>query len=598
MKGAIPFSAMKTTSLQRRIAIYLLFPMFVLLLGMGGAGFLFAGKTLLDQWGETAVAKLQATAHRIDMRLGRPKEMLLLLAGNNGAGGSAAARRFIIEHLRELPGVVQVEVDWPGAATAGGGPLMGMMPMHRRGRENLRVTPPRYDAGLNTRTISVTTDFRDSGGAPVGRVEVVLSFDDLVGQVAAASWWKSYNAYVVDDRGNILAGSRRPGRTRRFGTASALEKRTLAALRAAPSGTVFGPGLPPREIGGFYHLKEAPWTLVVIAPGDRVLEPFLRFRKYYFSGCALFILVVLVFIRLVIGRTAAAVKMVSEAASELAAGRFGRELPVTSADEVGELTRTFNTMSRQLEDRLRLKKAMAIAQEVQRNLLPASGVSLSGASICGVTHYCDETGGDYYDIIRFAGLKNTVCVVVGDVVGHGVGAALLMTTTRALVRGRLSRPGGLAQAVSDVNRLLCLDTAHMGNFVTLFVMLVEADKNRVRWVRAGHDPAMLAPPGCNEVEDLKGDGVILGVDENWTFVENSRAVEPGSVILIATDGAWEVENPIGERLGRDRLKEMFLAARGQAPCALVAGLGEEIDAFRADARRTDDVTMVAVAFDG
>ena len=99
---------------------------------------------------------------------------------------------------------------------------------------------------------------------------------------------------------------------------------------------------------------------------------------------------------------------------------------------------------------------------------------MPGLDIAGRSLYCQETGGDYFDYIPLAdpagGLR--LCVAVGDVVGHGISAALLMTTVRALLRGRLDQPGSIAEAVCDVNRLLCQDTAASGSFVTLFLLEV------------------------------------------------------------------------------------------------------------------------------
>lgn len=592
---------MAIRTLQQRITIYLLLPLFLLLLAMGGAGFLFARSFLLEQWGETTAARLQAAAHQIDMRLGRPREMLLLLGKDTENPDSVAARRFIIDHLRGMAGVVQVQVDRPRSLalddSSAGGMMMGhMMHLHREA-DRLRFSLPRYDARLKSRTIAVSTDVRDPSGRVVGRVEVILAFDDLIERILRSSWWRSYRALLVDDEGNILAAGSLDGAKgageRRFGR-TPLEKKTLAALRAQSSGTVFGNGSPPEEVSGFHRLKKAPWTLVLIAPGEEVLRPYLRFRLLYLGGCAGFILVVLVFIRVVIAQTAHDVKKVSDAAAALAAGRFGPPLPITSADEVGELTRTFNIMSRQLEDRLRLKEAMAIAKEVQQNLLPAAGISLPGLEIAGLTRYCDETGGDYFDLIRVPGRGDQVYVVVGDVVGHGIGAALLMTTTRALVRARLAMPGSLGQAVADINRLLCLDTAQMGNFVTLFVMKIDIGRSRLHWVRAGHEPAMLMEPGSDEVTDIKGDGVILGVDENWMFVEHTRELAPGTAILIASDGAWDAENDIGERVGRERVKEWFAVLANEPPEAMINEIAARIDAFRGEARRNDDVTLVGI----
>jgi len=150
-------------------------------------------------------------------------------------------------------------------------------------------------------------------------------------------------------------------------------------------------------------------------------------------------------------------------------------------------------ITHQLKERLRLKEAMDLAVEVQQNLLPASPPSVPGLDIAGRSLYCQETGGDYFDYIFRPGATGRPrwCVAVGDVVGHGISAALLMTTVRALLRSRLDQAGPMAAAVGDVNRLLCRDTASSGGFVTLFLLEVNPATGGLEWVRAGHDPALM-----------------------------------------------------------------------------------------------------------
>ena len=110
-------------------------------------------------------------------------------------------------------------------------------------------------------------------------------------------------------------------------------------------------------------------------------------------------------------------------------------------------------MTGQLKHRLAMKEAINVAREVQQNLLPHNSFSAEGLVASGVILYCDETGGDYFDIIKFPDNDRKVSVVVGDVVGHGIGAALLMTTVRALLRCRVFLPGRLDEIMNDVNRL-------------------------------------------------------------------------------------------------------------------------------------------------
>jgi sigma-B regulation protein RsbU (phosphoserine phosphatase) len=255
----------------------------------------------------------------------------------------------------------------------------------------------------------------------------------------------------------------------------------------------------------------------------------------------------------------------------------------------------FNTMASQLQERMKLKQELNLAMEVQQSLLPMNAPEIKGFDIAGQSIYCEETGGDYYDFIDFPewGLMG---VAVGDVAGHGIAPALLMTTVRALLRSRvLTQPEELADAITDVNRLLCMDTAETGNFMTLFFMLIDSANSKVRWVRAGHEPAMIYDPASDSFDELLGRGIALGVDETWFFEEQIRELWSDSqIVLIGTDGIWECENPQGESFGKKRLKEIIRQYKNKSSEEIVQAVTDALANHRQSASQQDDVTMVVI----
>ena len=332
------------------------------------------------------------------------------------------------------------------------------------------------------------------------------------------------------------------------------------------------------------------------APGRKILAPIGRFRSYYLVTGTIFIFVILLLIRLVTGRTVSSIKEVSNAAENIAQGDYTASLPVRSQDEVGQLIRNFNTMTSQLQERMRLKEAMGLAMEVQQSLLPREAPRIEGFDIAGQSIYCDETGGDYYDFMEFSELGHErVGVAVGDVAGHGIAPALLMTTVRALLRSRIIQPGGLAQMITDVNRLLCIDTSESGNFMTLFFMLMDSDNREVQWVRAGHEPAVVYDPSTDSFSELYGDGIALGIDETWSFQENRQELWSDSqIVLIGTDGIWETENPQGEGFGKKRLMEIIRQHKNRSSEEIVQAITDALAIHRDTAPQQDDVTMVVI----
>jgi sigma-B regulation protein RsbU (phosphoserine phosphatase) len=596
----------KVKSLQQRLMLFLLLPVAALLLGMGVVGFIYASNSLLTQWREAAVLKLQQAAHEVDMRLSRPLQWLEMYNNTGGEHYDEHTQEWILAQLRQQKGVVKVELERVDGDQdepmrhmnmqhhgTQGSMMTGMMQFHRA--RIAEITPPRYDSLLEHETVSIISELHDANGAKLGQLEVVIRFHYLLENLGATGWWQSRRAFLVDNTGKVLVCTD-PDRRQLGENNDPLELATLEAIREQKSGTILGRGHPPSEVSGFYRLQEAPWSVILVAPGKKILAPIIIFRTYYLMGGSLCILLILILMRLVTGRTVSSIKDVSRAAESIAQGDYSVFLQVKSQDEVGQLMQNFNTMVSQLQERMRLKEALGLAMEVQQSLLPREAPRIDGFDIAGQSIYCDETGGDYYDFIEFSELgQGRVGVVVGDVAGHGIAPALLMTTVRALLRSRIIQPGGLAQMITDVNRLLCIDTSESGNFMTLFFMLMDSDNREVQWVRAGHEPAVVYDPSTDFFSELYGDGIALGVDETWSFQENRQELWSDSqIVLIGTDGIWESENPQGEGFGKKRLREIIRKHKHQTSQEIVHAIIEALASHRQTAPQQDDITMVVI----
>jgi sigma-B regulation protein RsbU (phosphoserine phosphatase) len=589
-------------SIHRRLTVFMLLPVAFLLVMMGYAGFIYTRNHLLSQWAEAAILQLQQAAHHVDMRLKEPKELLKLFHQSETELAGTDIRNVILNRLRQLDGVVRVSLQWsqaPGSIISSPDqPSSGMRhsPMRQHSGLPVDITPPVYDAPLNSQTVSMVSELKRSDGRKVGRLTVVLRFDSLISAVETTGWQQAHKAFLTDAEGRILTGNLAEHRQQLGDNKDLLEKTVRDAMRSRPFGTIIGKGTPPGEVAGFYKLNEAPWTLVVVSPGRDVLAPITHFQTYYVLIGAAFIFLILLLIRWVSSRTADAIKAVSSAAGKVAKGDYSIHLPVKTQDEVGELILSFNTMLDQLEERARLKESIHLAMEVQRNLLPASSLTFEGLDIAGASIYCDETGGDYFDYLRSPTLGlHTLGVAVGDVTGHGVAAALLMTTARALLRSRVSQPGTLCEMISDVNRLLSLDTELSGSFMTLFLMTLDACASQVSWVRAGHDPAILYDPKRDDFEELGGDGIALGVDKDWACQEYQYGPwSQGQVIIIGTDGIWETENDQGKMFGKNRLQDAIRRSRLSCAQDIMKTIIDDLKAFQAQVAQKDDVTLVVI----
>ena len=279
-------------------------------------------------------------------------------------------------------------------------------------------------------------------------------------------------------------------------------------------------------------------------------------------------------------------------------GRFDKKVRVTSNDEIGYTGDVINEMTEGLKERDRIRQSLGIAKEVQQHLLPSLAPAVEGLDIAGQSIYCEETGGDYYDYLPVSKNRHrAVKIVVGDVSDHGIASALLMTTARAFIRQRASRTGNLNQIVGDVNRQLARDVEDSGNFMTLFLCEIDGRLKSIRWVNAGHDPAVIYDPGSEKFEDLAGRALPLGVSEKTGYQEYRRRLVPGQILLIGTDGIWESQNVAGQLFGKKRFRDVIRANARKSAREILQAVIDEIYAFCQPRQNEDDVTLVVVKFD-
>jgi sigma-B regulation protein RsbU (phosphoserine phosphatase) len=274
-------------------------------------------------------------------------------------------------------------------------------------------------------------------------------------------------------------------------------------------------------------------------------------------------------------------------------GDLSQTVPVATRDEFGVIAGHTNHMIAGLQHRFELIAALKLAEEVQKNLLPAAPPSIPGLDLAGTSIYCDETGGDYYDYLPLNGGR--LGVVVADASGHGVGAALHMTTARAFLLFGVRNYTGPAQLLGDVNRYLTRDSTQTSRFMSVFFLEIAPRARTLRWVRAGHDPALLFDPRTDQFRELTGDGMALGVQGDYEFRENKlEAWRPGQIIVIGTDGLHETRNAAGEMFGQSRLREI-IRRHGRKPAAGIKdAVISSIEEFRGTTPQEDDVTLVVV----
>jgi serine phosphatase RsbU (regulator of sigma subunit) len=284
-----------------------------------------------------------------------------------------------------------------------------------------------------------------------------------------------------------------------------------------------------------------------------------------------------------------------QAMARVRKGDLTQKVPIRNNDELGELAESFNLMIDGLEERERMQRSLDLAMEVQQSLLPKKAPKIRGLDMAGISRYCDETGGDYFDYLRVPdGRPGAVRLVVGDVSDHGVQAALLMTTARAFLRQRSESESDLARIVTDVNRHLSRDVEDSGGFMTLFLAEIDVESMSVCWVRAGHQPGWLYDPKADTFDDLAGPGVPLGIADDIDFQALKTGISPGRLVILATDGIWEARNSNGRHFGMDAFKTLIRNNAHRPAEEIVAAVIDAVIEFVQPAGLEDDATLMVV----
>lgn len=186
-------------------------------------------------------------------------------------------------------------------------------------------------------------------------------------------------------------------------------------------------------------------------------------------------------------------------------------------------------------------------------------------------------------------------VGVADASEHGFGAALLMTTARALLPQRVAMTCSNGQIVSDVNRELARDVQDTGRFVTMYFMEIDPEARVIRWVRGGHDPAIFYHTAEDTFLDLGGEEMALGVVKDFEYQEYTQQIwSPGSVIVVGTDGIREAHNQEGEMFGMDRYREVIRRQTAESAETIQNAIIDALRIFQGDAPQEDDITLVVV----
>jgi len=247
----------------------------------------------------------------------------------------------------------------------------------------------------------------------------------------------------------------------------------------------------------------------------------------------------------------------------------------------------------ELADRVTMKRDLEIAREIQRWLVPEAPPQVPGLDLAFATRPANTVAGDYYDALRRGDNGEKLLLVVADVAGKSVPAALLMATFQAGLHALASAGATLQELVDGLNRFTCARSLGGQRFTTAFLGELDLASRSMSYVSAGHNaPVLRRVEGS--FERLEEGGMPFGIQADGRYGTGTIRLERGDLLLIFTDGVIETVDEHGGEYGEERLLHLLNIVPGETATETIRHLLEDTDRFAGNARQHDDITCLAL----
>jgi len=238
------------------------------------------------------------------------------------------------------------------------------------------------------------------------------------------------------------------------------------------------------------------------------------------------------------------------------------------------------------------QRELEIAKTIQLSLLPTAVPEIAGVRLAGICVPAKDVGGDYYDFLVQP--DGRLGLVIADVSGHNVGAALLMAETRTMIRARANHISLPQDLLAELNRFFHDDLTHAELFVTMFFVQYHPHSGRAVYASAGHSPALLWQESTGQCRRLDAEGLIIGVKREFPYEQESVDLAQGDLLLLYTDGIIEAANHTGELFGEQRLTELLRESHSLTPQDLIETILQQVRMFTGLHGFSDDVSLVVM----
>lgn len=353
------------------------------------------------------------------------------------------------------------------------------------------------------------------------------------------------------------------------------------------------------------------WSLGALFPKDELMADIRKLNHVVISLSIIGMVLMALAIILIARSITRPLTALAEMTDEIAAGNLDASLPEQrSKDEVGKLTASFNAMQRSLKKHIaelteataareRIESELKVAHDIQMGILPKSFPAFPDRAefdLHATIIPAKEVGGDLYDFFFLD--ENRLCLVVGDVSGKGIPAALFMAVTRTLIKTKASHSLTAHDILSRVNNDLALDNPSM-MFVTVFLGILDVTTGEMEYANGGHNPPYLIHNNDHGLKKLEsGEGIALGAMPDSIYRSNHIVIKPGEILFLYTDGVTEAVNKQNELFSETRLEQGLADLKTESMPRMVSGIMKNVEVFSEGVPQADDITMMAFRYNG
>ncbi len=509
---------------------------------------------------------------------------------------------------------------------------------YRKGRESrsYTFTPPYQDGYGRGLTITCVAPFKDAHGNFAGCVAMDILMSELNESMVNDGIVDPAVATLIDSDGEFIAGrdvdptSEKPGTIFDADKSDPLKEKGREIIEKKNGVVSTGTGSDAKYIA-FSTIDSTGWILCILNPVSSVIKPAEAIRASIdentdnvvstvikgvltvIQSCLVLSALILIFVTLFTGKVSKKItdplKKLEEDVGQISSGNFDRRTEVSSDDEIGSLATSFNHMTDSLQQYIadlkevtakeeRIAGELSVATNIQASMLPTNFDTFTDHKefkIFASMTPAKEVGGDFYDF--FLVDDDHLALVMADVSGKGVPAALFMVIAKTLIKNRAMMGGTPEQVLAYANEQLC-----EGNdaqlFVTVWLAIIEISTGKGLASNAGHEhPALKRADGKWELVEYRHSPAVATM-EGLRFKEHEFELHPGDMLCVYTDGVTEATRSDNELYGNERLVNALNSTESSDPSTVVAKLREDIDSFVGDAPQFDDITMMAVSWQG